>query len=204
MRREADAQTVRRAQQGDEQARSELAAHAQEVFRRALGRRGVSGDAAEDVSADALAIVLRKLPEFRFAARFETWALAILFRVEQRFNENEKKRRNHTVLAAELADEEDPDPMSREAAVEGSDADPPSMAFAASLREALADCLGAVAISMREVWVRHRIRGDGHEEIARDLGMKTATVGTRIWRVDGNMRKCLETKGFTAEVLGIA
>ena len=213
MRVESDPRQVRRAQRGEEQARAQVVGECREVFRRALGKRGVLGESQEDIIQDATSVVLCKLPEFRWEAKFETWALAILFRVQQRHIQKEATRRERTVLESEMSAQDGNDPWERDGRVgaaappwgdpaasrEGS---PEAESVRSALREALADCLSHIALEMREVWVRHRIWGHEHHEIAQALEVNIATVGTRIFRVDGKMRGCLEKRGFTAELLG--
>lgn len=216
MRRELDPRTVRRAQRGDQRARDEVARECRELYRRVLAKRGTVGERQEDIMQEALAVLLRKLPEFRWEAKFETWALAIVFRVEQRQVERDLANRERTVLESEMSSDDSADPWERQALRKGAwpgaaaleagaahSGNPEREALASALREALADCLSRIAIEMREVWVRHRFWGHQHHEIAHALGLKIDTVGTRIYRVDGKMRTCLEKKGYTAELLGV-
>jgi len=204
MRNETDPGVVRRAQRGDEQARGQVAEACGTLFRRALAKRGSAGEEQEDIVLEALDVLLRRLPSFRWEARFETWALAILFRVRQRAHAREALRRERLVLESEMSPDPERDPWEETTAAAGTraDDDPMAMALNQALQEALAGCLGRIAIEMREVWLRHRLWGHAHQEIAEALGLSMGTVGTRIHRVDGKMRKCLETQGFTPEAIG--
>jgi len=85
---------------------------------------------------------------------------------------------------------------------EGHLGDPEREAGRSALGEALADCAGRVPIEMREVWLRHRIRGQEHHAIAAALDLSINTVGTRIYRVDRRLRECMEKKGYTPDVVG--
>ena len=198
MAQQLNTNTVRAAQRGDGPARSQVAASCREMFRRALGKRGILDDAREEIIQEALIVVLRQLGGFEWRAKFETWALAILFRVQRRYQEQEITRGRRAALESDLATDDDPDAMER---VSDPGDDPLVESIKAQLRDALSDCLKPVPIDMREVWVRHRFHGHKHEEIAAALELSINTVGTRIYRADRKLRDCLEKKGFTADTV---
>ena len=195
-----DAGRVRKAQRGDDSAWAYTEKYCRELFRRTLGKRGLDEDAREEIAQQALTIIVAKLPEFRWAASFETWAIAIVLRVCQRYVENEAIRHRRLVLTTDM------NPEQQEGWDKSTDApggDPPAESLRLALREALADCLQRVSFEMREVWARHRLSGWKHQEIAAKLSLPVNTVSTRVRRVDVRMRTCLESKGFTAEALGL-
>lgn len=198
MKTQSDPRVVRRAQGGDRQAIEAVAGNCRELFRRTLGKRGITGEAQEEIIHEAIALLLRKLPEFRGEARLETWALAIAFRVAQRYFDRQATLRERVVLESEMSLEDDRNPWEQTPG----GPEPEEEAMRNALRDALADCLSRIAVQMREVWVRHRMLGMAHHEISEALDIKIDTVGTRIYRVDGKMRTCLEKKGFTAQALG--
>ena len=194
-----DARLVRKAQGGNQEALSQVTDTCRRMFERALQKRGAYGEAREDVLQEALAVVVQQLAGFEWRAKFETWALAVLFRVQQRQREKELLRGKREALESEVGDEDEGSVLDR---AEGHLGDPEREAGRSALRAALADCTGRVPIEMREVWLRHRIRGQEHHLIAEALGLSINTVGTRIYRVDRRLRDCLQAKGFTPEVVG--
>lgn len=194
-----DPHLVRKAQRGNEEALAQVADVCRRLFERALQKRGVFGEAREDVLQESLSVIVQQLPGFEWRAAFETWALAVLFRVQQRYRERETLRVRREALESEVGDEDDGSVLDR---AEGRLGDPAREASRSALSEALADCAGRVPIEMREVWIRHRIRGQEHHAIAAALGLSINTVGTRIFRVDRRLRDCLEKKGYTPEVVG--
>lgn len=189
---------VQRAQGGDREALEQVADCCRELFGRALHKRQVFGEAREDALQEALAIVVQQLPGFQWRSSFETWAFAVLFRVQQRQREKETLRGQRQALESEVGEEDEGSVLER---APGSLGDPAREAERAALRTALADCAGRVPIEMREVWLRHRIRGQEHHAIAEALGLSINTVGTRVYRADRKLRDCLEAKGYTREVV---
>jgi RNA polymerase sigma-70 factor (ECF subfamily) len=200
MRTALDARLVKRAQGGDREALAAVTDACRELFGRALSKRGVFGDAREDTLQEALTVVVQQLAGFQWRASFETWALAVLFRVQQRQRERETLRGQRQALESEVGEEDDGSVLDRAVGRLG---DPAREAEGSALRVALADCAGRVPIEMREVWLRHRIRGQEHHLIAQALELSINTVGTRIYRVDRKLRDCLESKGYTPEVIGV-
>jgi RNA polymerase sigma factor (sigma-70 family) len=201
MRSEIDAHLVRKAQRGDPEARGQVVEACRTLFQRALGRRGTSGEAQEDIIQEALLVVLRQLEGFAWRAKFETWALAILFRTQQRYREVETMRGQRYALESDIGSDDDPEAFERSAGSGPRGDDPAQQTLQQALREALGDCLKPVPVEMREVWVRHRFHGQQHNEIADALKLSINTVGTRIFRADRKLRDCLEKKGFTADTV---
>ena len=194
-----DPRLVRSAQRGNQEALSRVTDSCRQLFGRALQKRGVFGEAREDTLQEALAVVVQQLGGFEWRSKFETWALAVLFRVQQRQREKEVLRARREALESEVGDADEGSVLDR---AEGHLGEPEREAGRSALSEALADCAGRVPIEMREVWLRHRIRGQEHHLIAQALGLSINTVGTRIYRVDRKLRDCLEAKGYTPEVVG--
>ena len=189
---------VRRAQRGDAGATEEVVIVCRALFWRVLSSRGLGGDARDDISQQSLAAVLESLCQYQGKASFETWALSILFRMHARCQQQLSRVHSRELLEADM----DPDRTSELETTCDPKSDPALHATRNALREALCDCLSRIAIEMREVWVRHRLWGHEHHDIARDLGVKMKTVGTRIHRVDGHLRGCLGGKGFTPASIG--
>lgn len=195
-----DPAVVRKAQSGDASARALVESRCRQLFERVLARRKLATETREEIVQQALVVVVAKLHDFRWAASFETWAIAVLLRVCHRYLEAEALRRRRVILGSEMG--------RRQAAHwEKNDRDPandaPAAALQAALRAALADCLRLISLEMRDVWARHRLWGWGHHRIAAGLSLSMNTVATRIYRVDRKIRACLESKGFTPDVLGV-
>lgn len=200
MKTALDPRLIRRAQDGKREAVAQVLEACRPLYERALRKRGLTGDAAEDVLQEALAVVVQQLPGFEGRSTFETWALAVLFRVQLRHRERATLRGQRQSLESEVGDEEDEGILER---AEGRLGDPAREAERDALRVALAECAGRVPIEMREVWLRHRLRGQEHHVIATTLSLSINTVGTRIYRADRKLRDCMEAKGFTPETVGV-
>lgn len=191
-------QLVRAAQNQDPQARKQIADEMHDVFDRALRRRKVDAEAREDLCQQALEIMLRKMGEFRWRARFESWGLAILFNCHLRHLQKQKRTQERTVQTPQ----EGPAPVDMVADRPAND--PFWHVYRRQLAEALSECLSRISLAMREVWIQHRLLGHDYKRIAEDMHLKIDTVGTRIFRVDAKMRQCLEAKNYTPATLAVA
>jgi len=203
MVQELSPRDVRRAQQGDQAACELVTQHCRGMFERALSKRGVPPEAREEILQEALLVILRQLAGFQWRAQFDTWALAVLFKVQMRFHQQKAARSQRYTLESEMGAEDDPEAFERIGGANASIGNPERLTLQSLLRQALADCLEPVALEMREVWVRHRFHGQQHNEIAEALHLSINTVGTRVYRTDRKLRDCLERKGFTADTLGV-
>jgi len=200
MRINVEPRTVLAAQRGDPQARDLLAGCCRELFERKLAKDRIWGEEREEILSTALEVVFSALPRFEGRSRFETWAIGILLRITWKYRQSQGRLRETTVLFTDQ-DPEDSDRASFSERIAGND-DIERQQACNELRAALSDCLKMVKPEMREAWIQHRLQGLRHIDIAQNLGIKSETVGTRIFRVDRRMQKCLETKGFTPEQIG--
>ncbi len=200
MRIRVDSRVVAAAQRGDSRARDDIARCCTELFERKLARDRVWGEEREEILSAALEVVFSALPRFEGRSRFETWAIGILLRITWKYRQSQGRLRDNTVLFTDQ-DPPDEDRGSFSERIAGSD-DTERQQACRELRVALSDCLQQVKPDMREAWIQHRLQGLRHIDIAQNLGIKSETVGTRIFRVDRRMQKCLESKGFTPEQIG--
>lgn len=200
MRIRVDSRVVAAAQRGDRQARDDIARCCAELFERKLAKDRIWGEEREEILAAALEVVFSALPRFEGRSRFETWAIGILLRITWKHRQTQGRLRETTVLFTDQ-DPQDEDRGSFSDRVASKD-DTERQQACLELRVALRDCLQQVKPEMREAWVQHRLQGLRHIDIAQNLGIKSETVGTRIFRVDRRMQKCLESKGFTPEEIG--
>jgi RNA polymerase sigma-70 factor (ECF subfamily) len=175
--REPEPDTVRRAQQGDEEAFEELVRlHMADVYRFA---RGVVGDAtaAEDVVQEAFLKAYRSLPRFRRQAKFSTW----LFRITRNCAIDALRR---NALQERIR---------RLAPVETDKPDP-------SLRTALRSAVADLPTELREVFVLVEIFGYSYPETASILGVPVGTVKSRMHRTRQQLARSLSDEEDADEV----
>lgn len=175
--REPEPDTVRRAQQGDEQAFEELVRlHLADVYRFALN---VVGDptAAEDVVQEAFLKAYRALPRFRWQAKFSTW----LFRITRNCAIDALRR---NALQERLR---------RLAPVEAEKPDP-------SLRTALRAAVDDLPADLREVFVLVEVFGYSYPEAGSILGSPVGTVKSRMHRARQALTRSLSDEEDAGEV----
>lgn len=74
--------------------------------------------------------------------------------------------------------------------------DPERIALSAELRQITRQAVGALPEPDREIFQRHYFLYQTTEEIARDMGMNSATVRTRLARGRKRLRQALEERGI--------
>ena len=151
--------TVRRAQQGDDDAFEELVRlYLADVYR--LARHIVrDAEAAEDVTQETFLNAYRALPRYRWRAKFSTW----LFRIARNcaIDALRKAASEQRFLQVHHPERPAPDP---------------------SLRAALREALGALPSELREAFVVVEVFGFPYPEAAAILGIPIGTLKSRMHR----------------------
>jgi RNA polymerase sigma-70 factor, ECF subfamily len=157
----------------DRRAFAELVARHQSRVR-ALLRRLTKGDlaAADDLAQETFLLAWRKLPSFRFEARFSTW----LYRIALNCWRSDARKRHDVVL--DLDEEGD----AHEVAVE--DRDP-------SVRVDLARAIAALSDGERACIAACYYADLSHDEAAEMLGLPLGTVKTHILRAKAKLKQRL-------------
>jgi RNA polymerase sigma-70 factor, ECF subfamily len=167
-----DEQLVRRAVEGDERAMRQLwAAHAPRID--ALIRRLVADpDVAADVAQEVWIQIFRSLQNFRFDAKFGTWAHRIA--VNGTLN---ALRRNRRASLFEPVEEET-------VAVEPDDEAP-------FVRQSIQAAAARLAPGARAVFMLHDVEGYTHEEIAQSLGITAGGSKSQLFKARAKMKRLL-------------
>ena len=169
-----DADLVRRAQRGDEQA---FAAIADAVFDRLLGaaeRILRDPHLAEDATQVALVSVWRSLPDLRDPARFEAWAYRALVRTC--YAESKRRRRWRDDVALQ--------PNDRQVV--------PDSLMSLAERDRIERGLRSISVEHRTVLALHYYLDLPLEQIAGALEVPLGTVKSRIHRAQQALRGALE------------
>jgi RNA polymerase sigma-70 factor (ECF subfamily) len=186
---------VRRAQRGDKQCREAVALHCYSLFRRVLARRfSLTPEEQEELAMETVAEVLGGLRAFAGRSSLETWAIAILLNRWRKWRDEGPRWLQWDGVRS---DGEDDRQISLEDFLPADPADSPQeRALQGEVANALRECLSLLSMDMRIVWVMNRVDDMEQHEIADKLRMPIRTVGTRVWRADRKLRKCLVSKGF--------
>lgn len=175
------------ARNGDPSARDGLARLAHEIAARELSARRVAPSEAEDLAQEAVRSFLAYLAgpgdaplEIRAFLKWRT--LGVL-------SDHRKRRR---ARAMEIAHEAPPEP-----AVESRG--PVSVAIAAQVRDALADCRERLSEDARAVLALRYEGGLEAGDIAERLGVTRNAIHVRTFRALAALRECLVRKGIDPE-----
>lgn len=176
---EPPAALLRRAREGDEEARAELVRRVYPlVLRWARVGTGERAD-AEDVAHDALVRVLRGLGTFRGEARFTSWLYRVVRNVALDRNERRKRR---------LGREEDGEAA---AWLPTRDPGPDRMAERADLLERIRAAFMALPPRQREVFDMAELQGLTSPEIAERLDIAPASVRVTLLNARRSVRRAL-------------
>jgi RNA polymerase sigma-70 factor, ECF subfamily len=153
-------------------------AHAARVYRLAYRLTGNRYD-AEDLTQDVFVRVFRYLPGYRPGrGTFEGW----LHRITTNLFIDQVRRRQRVRL----------EPITDDTAeLAGAVATPPEVFESRSVDDRLQAALGALPSDFRTAVVLRDVEGLAYEEIAAALGIKVATVATRIHRGRRQLRRAL-------------
>jgi RNA polymerase sigma-70 factor (ECF subfamily) len=195
-----EARLVRRARAGDAAAFAALVRRHEAAVLRLAGRM-VGPDAAEDVLQQALLKAWRGLAGFAGGAAFGTW----LYRIVANACLDHRRRALHAVETVS------PTRLDEACALADPAADPAeALAELAERRDRLAAVVwawGEVPESDRRLLRAHLGDGRGYAELASELGVAPATVGTRLHRARARLRRLAITRlapALAAALLALA
>jgi RNA polymerase sigma-70 factor (ECF subfamily) len=178
-----EAELIRRARGGDEEAFAELVrTHADRVYG-ALRRFGLDAGEADEVAQEVFVRAWRGLPGFEERARFSTWLYRIAF--------NEAQRRLARRPRARVPP---PDPARDEAIVSVADSPhlgPEAQTLDREFERALEHALRELPVDRRAAVVLRDIEGLSTQEAAQALGVGQAAFKSRLHRGRMQLRELL-------------
>jgi len=171
---------VRRAQGGDAAAFGVLVVRHQDVIYR-LTVRTVGYDAAEDLAQTAFLKAWGALPGFAGDAAFGTWLYRIALNGCYDYLRRRARHREQPLDEEALA-VPDGDDLA-EGIVAAAEDEERRVAIVAALAELPADDRTLLALRVGEEW--------SYERIASELGLKSKTVGTRLFRARAKLHRLI-------------
>jgi RNA polymerase sigma-70 factor (ECF subfamily) len=163
-----------------------MAAHADRVYRFAVGMCGSSED-AEDVVQETFLMAFRKWHQFEGRSSPATWLHTIASRVCKRMHRRRAGEPRAMVSFTSLLPTHEDDIPDVPAPQEG----PLDAVVRQEAMEAVEDAIGTVPQSFRQPFVLKELADFSISEIADILGLKESTVRTRIHRARLLVRKGL-------------
>lgn len=167
---------VGRAQQGDQEAYSELVRRHQRKIYALVYHMTSSKEDAEDLTQDVFVKAYGSLGGFKRDAGFYTWVYRIAVNRTINFLKQRKRRTAVSLDDVDEAVERDPDYVELVARES-----PVREASLGELQKKLNDALQTLSEKHRSVVVLHDIQGVPHEEIARMLRVSTGTIRSRLF-----------------------
>jgi len=176
---ETDAELLRRAQRGDDEAFHQLVdRHAGGLFKLAFALVGNAAD-AEDVMQETFLGALKTIRGFERRSSVKTWLCRILSKRAARCH---RARRRHAAVPME--NDTEPSATSETKGVPTSDA--------VDARLDMTEMIGALSAEHREVVVLRELEGMSYAEIAEVLNVPIGTVESRLYRARQELRSRLE------------
>jgi RNA polymerase sigma-70 factor (ECF subfamily) len=179
--KEADAELVRLAQDGDERAFQALVVKYQRRIARHVARYVRRASDVEDVVQDAFIRAYRGLASFRGEASFYSW----LYRIATNAAFSFLKKTASEVEADERSDEGFEPGVSDEQS-------PERILLARQIGDAVERAMARLQPELAEALVLFEVEGKSYKEIARMLGTPIGTVRTRIFRAREFIARRLE------------
>ena len=170
-----EAQLVKRAQAGDQQAFSELVSASEARIYRVALQILRNEHEAEDAMQDGMLKAYEKLATFNGGSRFSTWVTRIVI--------NEclmrlRSRNQHSFTSVDEPEEDGAPAMD----LRDWDEDPEQRYSRQQLREILNEALAGLAEDYRVVVVLRDVEGLSNEETAQQLGISITAVKSRLLR----------------------
>jgi RNA polymerase sigma-70 factor (ECF subfamily) len=179
--KEADAELVRLAQQGDERAFQALVVKYQRRIARHVARYVRRASDVEEVVQDAFIRAYRGLASFRGDAAFYSW----LYRIATNAALSFLKRNADEVQADERSDAPFEPGVSDEQT-------PERILLARQIGDAVERAMSRLQPELAEALVLFEVEGKSYKEIAEMLGTPIGTVRTRIFRAREFIARRLE------------
>lgn len=167
---------IRRAQQGDVDAFSNLMNEVQGKIYSLLYNMTSNKEDAEDLLQEVFIKAFQSLPKFRGQSSFYTWVYRIAVNRAINFVKKRKRRRGFSLDDMDLGIERDP------ALVDMANLETPERSIRLKeLQESLNTALQQLSEKHRTVVIMHDIQGMPHHEIAEILGCSSGTVRSRLF-----------------------
>lgn len=190
--RDADADLVARAREGDAAAFGMLVdRHRTAVYRAARAALGSHAD-AEDAAQDAFLLAYQRLDSFRGAASFKTWLLTIAW--HEAINRRRSLTRVWRRHVDRQPDEDGPDLMANVAA---GGPTPEQAAAHEDLRRGIRTAINALSPKLRDVLLLAQSGEHTYEEIGAMLGAPTGTIKWRVSEARRKVKEMLRVDGFS-------
>jgi RNA polymerase sigma-70 factor (ECF subfamily) len=145
--------------------------------------------AAEDLVQDTIERALRAARQFEQGTNLRAWLMRILRNL---FTDHCR----HRLVAREVG----PEALDTHAAEEAVPPSPLDRITDEDLRRAIRE----LAPNLRETFVLVHVDRLSHQEIARQMNVKLATVGSRLWRARRKLRRILESNGAHRKAADLA
>jgi RNA polymerase sigma-70 factor, ECF subfamily len=164
--------------------------HARPLYRMALGM-GFRPQEAEDLVQDVFTVFLETLDKFEGRSLVGTWLFGILHR--------KMHERRRALQREEAVDSLDP---TFEAQFDlkgywiGWPTDVESLFAARQIGESIAECLSALPLRQREVFLLREVEGIASKEICNNLQLTVTHFGVLIHRARHSLRQCMQGKGW--------
>ena len=169
-----DAEAMERVQDGDWDAFAALVNRHRSRLARYLARLSGSTEAGEDLAQEAFVRLWLAARRYREEGRFE----AYLYRIGTRFAQQAARRERRSAAFRNLIGRDDTTPA-------GDSAEP---LFRDEVRREVEQALGRLPIRFRAPLVLAVMEERSHEEIGELLGIRPATVKTRLFRARRRLR----------------
>lgn len=157
---------------------------------------------AEDALQDAYLDAYRHMDDFRGDAQLSTWLTRIV--VNQSLMRLRRQKRERVIVPFDRGERQDP---GQEVDVPDDKAEPPSSAaMRAEVRRLLEQRIDQLPVAFRTVFVMREVEDMTVEETADCLGIRPATVRTRLFRARALLREALarDVDAATVNVFGFA
>lgn len=157
---------------------------------------------AEDALQDAYLDAYRHMDDFRGDAQLSTWLTRIV--VNQSLMRLRRQKRERVIVPFDRGERQDP---GQEVDVPDEKAEPPSSAaMRAEVRRLLEQRIDQLPVAFRTVFVMREVEDMTVEETADCLGIRPATVRTRLFRARALLREALarDVDAATVNVFGFA
>jgi RNA polymerase sigma-70 factor (ECF subfamily) len=184
---EAVERLVRRAQDGDRDAFTQLVdAYKGKIYNYVLRMLG-DPDTAEDVAQEAFIKAYSSLVDFRGASSFQTW----LYRIAGNLAIDTMRRRKYRQGTYSLDQPLETGDGEVERDIEDERAGPERELQSAELRERVDEAILKLSPKLRTVILLYELQGLSYEDIARIVGAPLGTVKSRLFNAREQLKRML-------------
>ncbi|MGD2175731.1 MAG: sigma-70 family RNA polymerase sigma factor [Candidatus Brocadiaceae bacterium] len=182
----SDADLVRLARQGEDQAFGDLVERHQDYIYNAVFHLVGSEKDAEDLAQEVFVRAYEGLGSFEGRAKFTTWVYGIMLNTVRSFWRRQGRR---DVVSLDLA-RDDPDSPTPEPPADGEG--PVRMAIRQEQVSVVRAAIAELEDDLREILVLRDIQGFTYDEMAETLAVPQGTVKSRLHRARQRLKDSLE------------